>query len=57
VAAQADAAAVALRQGCLALPDPGPEALFSEVYADPHPLLEEERAAYEEYLAGFDEEA
>ena len=57
VAARADAAAAALRQGCLALPDPGPDALFSQVYADPHPLLEEERADYEEYLAGFDEEA
>jgi pyruvate dehydrogenase E1 component alpha subunit len=57
VTAQADAAAVALRQGCLALPDPGPEALFSHVYADPHPLLEEERADYEAYLAGFDERA
>ncbi len=39
------------------MPDPGPESLFSQVYADPHPLLEEERADYEEYLAGFDEEA
>ena len=57
VAARADAAAAASRAGCLALPDPGPEALFREVYADPHPLLEQERAAYEEYLAGFDEEA
>ncbi len=57
VAAQADAAALALRQGCLSMPDPGPDALFSQVYADPHPLLAEERAAYEEYLAGFDEEA
>jgi 2-oxoisovalerate dehydrogenase E1 component alpha subunit len=57
VAARADAAAVALRQGCLAMPDPGPEKLFSQVYADPHPLLEEERAAQEAYLAGFDEEA
>jgi 2-oxoisovalerate dehydrogenase E1 component subunit alpha len=57
VAERADTAAVALRQGCLAMADPGPEALFSHVYADPHPLLEEERADYEEYLAGFDEEA
>jgi 2-oxoisovalerate dehydrogenase E1 component alpha subunit len=57
VAAKANAAAAALRQGCLSMPDPGPDALFSQVYADPHPLLDEERAAYEEYLAGFDEEA
>jgi 2-oxoisovalerate dehydrogenase E1 component alpha subunit len=57
VAAQADAAAAALRAGCLALPDPGTDALFAHVYADPHPLLEEERADYEEYLAGFDADA
>jgi pyruvate dehydrogenase E1 component alpha subunit len=57
VTARADAAAVALRQGCLSMPDPGSDALFSHVYADPHPLLEEERADYEEYLAGLDEES
>ena len=57
VTGRAAAAAAALRQGCLSMPDPGSDALFSEVYADPHPLLEEERADYEEYLAGLTEEA
>ena len=57
VTERADAAAAALRQGCLSMPDPGSDALFSEVYADPHPLLEEERADYEEYLAGLTEES
>jgi 2-oxoisovalerate dehydrogenase E1 component alpha subunit len=57
VTVRADAAAAALRQGCLSMPDPGSDALFSEVYADPHPLLEEERADYEEYLAGLTEES
>jgi len=57
VAARADDAAAALRRGCLSMPDPTPDALFAHVYADPHPLLEQERADYEEYLAGFDEEA
>ena len=33
------------------------DALFAHVYAEPHPLLEEERAAYAEYLAAFDPEA
>src|SRR3984957_14081396 len=47
--------AAALRQGCLAMPDPGPEDLFAHVYAEPHPLLAEEQAAYDAYLAGFDE--
>ena len=53
----AEAAAAALRRGCLAMDDPEPDALFDHVYAEPHPLLEDERAAYAEYLAGFDEES
>ena len=52
----AEAAAAALRRGCLAIRDPEPDALFDHVYADPHPLLEEERSAYAAYLAGFDED-
>ena len=55
VEASADQAAAALRQGCLAMPDPGPEDLFAHVYAEPHPLLAEEQEAYDAYLAGFDE--
>jgi 2-oxoisovalerate dehydrogenase E1 component alpha subunit len=54
---RAEAAAADLRRGCLSMDDPGPDALFDHVYADPHPLLEEERAAYADYLAGFDEES
>ncbi len=53
VDAHAAAAASALRQGCLALPDPDPAALFEHVYAGPHPLLEEERAALAAYEATF----
>jgi len=53
----AEAAAAALRRGCLAMDDPEPDALFDHVYADPHLLLEDERAAYADYLAGFDEES
>ncbi len=33
---------------------PGPSSLFDHVYAGTHPLLEEERLAFEEYQAGFD---
>ena len=55
VEAIADQAAAALRQGCLAMPDPGPQDLFAHVYAGPHPLLAEEQEAYDAYLAGFDE--
>ena len=57
VGTAADEAAATLRRGCLALADPGPDALFEHVYAGPHPLLEEERAAYAEYLATLDPEA
>jgi 2-oxoisovalerate dehydrogenase E1 component alpha subunit len=57
VTAAADEVASALRQGCLALPDPELGDLFAHVYADPHPLLDEEREAYAAYLAGFDEDS
>jgi pyruvate dehydrogenase E1 component alpha subunit len=57
VTAAADAAATALREGCLAMPDPHRDALFANVYAGPHPLLDEERAALDEYLAGLDDES
>jgi 2-oxoisovalerate dehydrogenase E1 component alpha subunit len=51
----AASAAGALRAGCLALPDPQPECMFAHVYAEPHPLLDEERDAYAAYLAGLEE--
>jgi pyruvate dehydrogenase E1 component alpha subunit len=55
VARAADEAAAALREGCLSLADPEPEALFEHVYAEPHPLLAAEREDFLEYLAGLDE--
>ena len=57
VDAAADEAATALRVGCLAMPDPEPAELFDNVYAEPHPLLQEERDGYAAYLAGLEEEA
>jgi 2-oxoisovalerate dehydrogenase E1 component alpha subunit len=54
VQALADQVAATLRQGCLAMPDPEPADLFAHVYAEPHPLLQEEHEAYAAYLAGFD---
>ena len=57
VSEAAEAAAADLRRGCLSMDDPDPDALFEHVYAEPHPLLEEERTAYADYLAGFDEES
>lgn len=54
IQATAKAVAAELRAGCLALPDPDPLTMFDEVYAEPHPELERQRAEYAEYLAGFD---
>ncbi|GHF25831.1 pyruvate dehydrogenase E1 component alpha subunit [Pseudolysinimonas yzui] len=51
----ATAAAAELRAGCLALADPEPLTMFDEVYAEPHPELERQRAEYADYLAGFDD--
>ncbi|UYP20307.1 pyruvate dehydrogenase (acetyl-transferring) E1 component subunit alpha [Rhodococcus sp. Z13] len=53
VTATADDAAMRLRRGTVEMPDPGPEALFDHVYATDHPLIEQERAEYAAYLAGF----
>jgi 2-oxoisovalerate dehydrogenase E1 component alpha subunit len=56
VHAGATAAAAELRAGCLALTDPEPLSMFDEVYAEPHPELERQRAEYAAYLAGFDDD-
>jgi len=56
VEAEAEEAAAALRHGCLALADRPPAAMFEHVYAEGHPLLDEERSAYEAYVATLDEE-
>ena len=57
VDAEAEALAVRLRDGVRALPDPDPRSMFDNAYAEPHPLVAEERQAYEAYLAGFATEA
>ena len=41
---ESEALAVRLREGCRALPDPAPLSMFDHVYAEPHPLVAEERA-------------
>ncbi len=45
----AAAIATAVRSGCLATVEPAPESIFENVYAEPHPLLEEERAEFVAY--------
>src|ERR1700733_13751133 len=57
VEAGADEVAAELRRGGLAMPDLEPDQLFTNVYADPPPLLREEQDAYADYLAGFDEDS
>lgn len=53
VAAVADGAAAELRAGCLSLADPDPLSIFDDVYAEPHPVIERQRADYAAYLDGF----
>ena len=43
-----------LRSRCLALPDPAPVDMFDHVYADPHPVMDAERAQLADYLASFE---
>jgi len=52
---EADGLAAHIREGCLAMPDPGPLSIFEHVYADPHPLLDEEREQFAAYLSTFEE--
>jgi 2-oxoisovalerate dehydrogenase E1 component alpha subunit len=54
VQVEADAAAAALRAGCLALTDPDPLTIFDHVYAGAHPDLDRQRADYAAYLEGFE---
>jgi pyruvate dehydrogenase E1 component alpha subunit len=53
VEAEADALAAHVRQACLSMPEPAGTEIFEHVYRDRHPLVDEERAWFEEYHAGF----
>jgi pyruvate dehydrogenase E1 component alpha subunit len=54
VEAEADQLGADLRRRCLAMPDPQPLDIFDHVYAEPHPLIDEERAQFAAYLEGFE---
>jgi pyruvate dehydrogenase E1 component alpha subunit len=43
-----------LRARCLALPDPSPASMFDHVYAEPHPVMDRERAELTAYLSSFE---
>ena len=51
--AESDALAARIRQGCLEMADPEPSSMFTHVYAETTPLLQEQQAAFEAYQAGF----
>ncbi len=53
VEAEAETLAIALRDDCRALPDPPPTRMFDNVYAEPHPLVDAERAEFVRYHASF----
>ncbi|MBC3194596.1 thiamine pyrophosphate-dependent dehydrogenase E1 component subunit alpha [Pseudonocardia sp. C8] len=53
VEAEANELGERLRAFCRAMAQPGPERMFSEVYADPSPQVEAERAEYLAYHASF----
>ncbi len=55
VEGEADKIAAHLREGCLALPDPEVLDIFDQVYSDPSPELAEQKAAFADYLASFEE--
>ncbi|MBB4938078.1 pyruvate dehydrogenase E1 component alpha subunit [Streptosporangium album] len=52
--AEADELGGDVRKRCLALPDPEPLAIFDHVYAEPHGLMDSERAEFATYLEGFE---
>ncbi|MCE0765350.1 pyruvate dehydrogenase (acetyl-transferring) E1 component subunit alpha [Pseudonocardia kujensis] len=56
VQAESDELAARFRAFCLAMPDPGPDRMFSEVYAELSPQLEAQKQAYLEYHASFETE-
>ena len=51
--ADSDALAARIRKGCLEMPDPDPLSIFDDVYTETTPLLQDQKASYGAYLAGF----
>ncbi|MDQ0378075.1 pyruvate dehydrogenase E1 component alpha subunit [Amycolatopsis thermophila] len=53
IQSEADAFAADLREFCFNMPEPPPERVFANVYAEPSPVLDAQRDEYLSYLAGF----
>ena len=56
LAAEARAMATALRDAVLSMTVPAMESRFATVYAEPHPLVQEELRFFQQYEAGFVDE-
>ncbi len=54
VDAESDALAKRVREGVRAMPNPDPMAIFDNIYADGHALVDEERAQFAAYQASFE---
>jgi len=51
--AEADQVGARIRKACREMPDPDPLAIFENVYAGPHPLIDAEREQLTAYLDSF----
>jgi 2-oxoisovalerate dehydrogenase E1 component alpha subunit len=51
---ESDELAARFRQFCVDMPAPGPDRIFSEVYAEESPLVAEQREQYLAYHASFE---
>ena len=56
IQAESDQLGAELREFCVNMPDPPPERIFSNVYAEPSPVLDAQRDEYLAYVAGFETE-
>jgi len=54
IQAESDELAAELREFCVNMPDPPTERIFSNVYAEPSPVLDAQRDEYLDYVAGFE---
>jgi pyruvate dehydrogenase E1 component alpha subunit len=55
IEAESEALGKRVREAVRTMPDPDTMAIFENVYADGHALVDEERAQFAEYLATFEE--
>ncbi|MCX5211793.1 pyruvate dehydrogenase (acetyl-transferring) E1 component subunit alpha [Kitasatospora sp. NBC_00240] len=54
VEAKSEELGLRVREGVRSMPDPDPTLIFDHVYAEPHTLVDEERAEYTAYAASFE---